>query len=200
MRLGWILLCLVSLTTVSEAARVTLSWTNPTTLVDDRPLVDLAGLRVSYGTTPGLYTTATDIDVATSVVLDGLTPGLEYVFAVQARRANGVLSAYSAEVRHVIAEESLDRLPPVVQITAPLDGQPVQRKRWMTIRVTAADDGELVGLSIAVNGQILCVAAASPAACDWQVPPAHQTHTILAEAWDQAGNHGWSAPVHVDAR
>lgn len=37
MRLGWILLCLVSLTTVSEAACVTLSWTNPTTLVDDRP-------------------------------------------------------------------------------------------------------------------------------------------------------------------
>lgn len=82
---------------------VTLSWTAPTTNVDGSALTDLAGYVVSYGLTPGAYTTTLNIVGAgsTSVVIEGFEPGTWY-FAMEAVNVPGTHSDYSNEAVAVL--------------------------------------------------------------------------------------------------
>jgi hypothetical protein len=87
--------------TVSNTATksVTLNWTKPTTNVDGTALTDLAGYTVSYGNTPGSYSTSLTLTggATTSAVVEGLAAGTWY-FVIKSRNTAGVESDYSGEV------------------------------------------------------------------------------------------------------
>jgi hypothetical protein len=75
----------------------TLTWTPPTTNEDGSPLNDLAGYRVYWGTTQGVYASSAVIDnpgTATYVV-DNLTPN-KYYFVATAVDTAGNESVFSA--------------------------------------------------------------------------------------------------------
>ncbi len=67
----------------AAAGTVSLSWNAPTANVDGTPLTDLAGYKLHYGTTSGVYTF--------SLVLGNVT---NYAFALPAGTYYFALSAY----------------------------------------------------------------------------------------------------------
>ena len=77
----------------------TVQWQAPTYNTDGTPITDLAGYRVSYGMSPGNYTTTLNVTGAmtTSAVVEGLGAG-SYYFVVQAVTTAGSVSDFSNEV------------------------------------------------------------------------------------------------------
>lgn len=73
-----------------------LSWTPRTTNVDGTALTNLAGYRISYGTSATALTQTVQVanPGATGYVISGLAPG-SYYFAVRAYTSNGTESALS---------------------------------------------------------------------------------------------------------
>lgn len=80
----------------------TLSWAVPTTKVDGTPLTDLAGYKVYFGTSPGVYTSIVVGDV-TSYQIDGLTKGQTYYFTVTAYDMKGLESDYAPVASKLIS-------------------------------------------------------------------------------------------------
>jgi hypothetical protein len=76
-----------------------LNWTAPTTNADGSPLLDLAGFRVYYGTTTGVYTSSVTVPgpASTSYSLSGMAAG-DYYMAVTAYDTSGNESIKSEEV------------------------------------------------------------------------------------------------------
>src|SRR5262245_14388833 len=72
----------------AEARLITLAW--------DASPDQVSGYRVSYGTTPGNYTTT--VDVGNVLTWQTNLPGAQYYFAVRAYDASGNLSPFSLEV------------------------------------------------------------------------------------------------------
>ena len=79
-----------------------LAWSAPTTNVDGTPLTDLAGFKVYYGTTPGVYTSIV-VGAVTSYNVVGLTKGQIYYFTVTAYDSSGYESDYAAMVSKLIS-------------------------------------------------------------------------------------------------
>jgi hypothetical protein len=81
-----------------------LSWARPTHNADGTLLTNLAGYRISYGTTPDALTKTVQVadPSATSYTINGLSPGT-YYFAVRAYgsdgRESGISSIVKKEVR-----------------------------------------------------------------------------------------------------
>ena len=75
----------------------TLSWTAPTQNEDGTTLADLAGYKIYWGTTPGVYTNSVTINDAglTTYVVDNLAPGT-YQFVATAVNSAGEESRYSS--------------------------------------------------------------------------------------------------------
>src|SRR5450631_3548271 len=67
---------------------------------------DIAGYKLSYGTTSGVYTTTIDVGNVTSYVVPVLG-GQTYYFVVQAYDTGGLLSAYSTEVPFTVAPATM---------------------------------------------------------------------------------------------
>jgi hypothetical protein len=78
----------------------TLSWEAPTVNTDGSALTNLGGYKIYYGTASGDYTNS--ISVATiglsTYVINGLTVGQRYFFAVTAVSTDGVEGPYSEEL------------------------------------------------------------------------------------------------------
>lgn len=74
----------------------TLSWEPPTENTDGTPLTDLAGYKIYYGTSPGVYSNTVQIDTPglTAYVVDNLVPAT-YYFVATAFNAAGVESETS---------------------------------------------------------------------------------------------------------
>ncbi len=72
---------------------VTLAW-------DPNTETDLAGYKVYYGTTTGVYTNATDVGNSTTKAITDLADGVQYFFAVTAYNTAGAESDYSAEISY----------------------------------------------------------------------------------------------------
>jgi hypothetical protein len=81
----------------------TLNWTPPTQNEDGSPLMDLAGYKIYWGTTPGQYTHSVKIENPgmSSYVVENLTPGT-YEFAATSFNMAGVESAYSNPATRVL--------------------------------------------------------------------------------------------------
>ena len=85
------------------SASVTLIWTPPTENTDGSPLLDLAGYRILYGTSPGNYPLAIDVNnpgLSTYVIVD-LLPDT-YYFVMTAVNSNGVESSPSSMVQKTV--------------------------------------------------------------------------------------------------
>ncbi|MDH3420012.1 MAG: putative Ig domain-containing protein [Gammaproteobacteria bacterium] len=82
----------------------TLSWQAPTTYEDGSPLNDLAGYRIYWGQVSGNY--PNDVIVMNpglaTFVVDNLTRGTTYYFAVKALNSNDVESTFSNEASKLI--------------------------------------------------------------------------------------------------
>jgi len=85
-----------------HAARVSVSWTAPTTSQDGTSLNDLAGYKVFYGLATRSYDVAVDVGLNTSAVLSDLEAGRTYFFAVTAYDASGNESVFSVEEAYTI--------------------------------------------------------------------------------------------------
>lgn len=83
------------------AGVVTLAWDAPIG-ENGKPVPDLAGYRVSYGTAVGSYATTVDIGTSTSCTVSDLPPGT-YYFTVTAYDSTGNESEYSNEASYTIA-------------------------------------------------------------------------------------------------
>ncbi|MDH3751768.1 MAG: putative Ig domain-containing protein, partial [Gammaproteobacteria bacterium] len=82
---------------------VTLNWTPPTENEDGTPLVDLAGYKFYWGTTPGVYTNSETVPSPgiSSYVIGNLVPGT-YEFVATSYDTSGVESVYSNPATKVV--------------------------------------------------------------------------------------------------
>lgn len=87
----------------SSNGSATLSWTPPTENTDNSALTDLAGYRIYYGSSSGVYPNSIDIsNPAISSYIIGNLSSNTYYFVITAYTANGVSSGYSNEVSKVV--------------------------------------------------------------------------------------------------
>ena len=82
------------------------------------PESDIAGYKLSYGTSSGSYTTTIDVGKVTSTVLT-VADGQKYYFAVRAYNSSGFTSSYSTEVS---ATASSATPPPSIASLSPVAG------------------------------------------------------------------------------
>jgi hypothetical protein len=87
---------------IPQTGSATLAWVQPSTNADGSPLTSLAGYKVYYGTSPGVYTSIVVGDI-TSYRIDGLVVGKTYYFTVTAYDASGNESDYSTVVSKLIS-------------------------------------------------------------------------------------------------
>ena len=106
-----VIVLLLSLSGVAQAATVTLTWDPPTTNADGTPLTDLAGYKVYHGTTSRTYGPPVDAGNVTSYTLTGIPEGVRY-FTVTAYDTSGNESTYSNEVQKQVV---IPPMPPALR-------------------------------------------------------------------------------------
>jgi hypothetical protein len=79
---------------------VTLAW-DPNAATGNSA-TNTAGYYLYMGTTNGIYIQVTDVKIATTYVVQNLTSGTTYYFAVTAYDSNGVQSPYSNQVSYTV--------------------------------------------------------------------------------------------------
>jgi hypothetical protein len=84
----------------STKGTLTVSWNPPTRNADGTPVTELTGYTLYYGPGSKAYTSRMSIDnpSATSAVIHGLQPGVDYYFVVASHNAAGQQSVLSPEV------------------------------------------------------------------------------------------------------
>jgi len=88
----------------APTSSVTVSWVPPTTNTDGTPVTALSGYKVYYGTASGQYSQSLAVasPTVTSVVVEGLSTGTTWYFALKAVSSSGVESAFSQEASKTI--------------------------------------------------------------------------------------------------
>jgi hypothetical protein len=86
----------------AEAGSATLSWQTPTTNVDGTQLTNLAGYKIHYGTSTGVYTNTVDVGKVNTYQIQNLTEGKTYFFTVTDYTTALVESGNSMEVSKAI--------------------------------------------------------------------------------------------------
>src|SRR5262245_24686845 len=95
-------LLLVVAATIAQSLRadsIVLAW-------DSNSEPDIAGYTVYYGESTGSYINSTNLGLVTTNLVEGLTPGLTYFFAVTAYNTNGLESDFSNEVSYQVPTNS----------------------------------------------------------------------------------------------
>jgi hypothetical protein len=89
----------------STAGNVTLGWAAPTENTNGTNLTNLGGYKIYYGTVSKQYSTTISVSspATLSYVIDALTVGQTYYFAVTAVSAAGIESSYSPEISATIS-------------------------------------------------------------------------------------------------
>ncbi|MGD9676507.1 MAG: hypothetical protein AB7V19_07480 [Candidatus Bipolaricaulia bacterium] len=106
----------------------TLNWIAPTQNVDGTPLTDLAGYRIYYGKTSGLYDGNLEVPVSSatsspvSLTLESELDDFWY-FAMTAYDTDGNESAYSNEVGKRLQVVVIDNRPPAPPVLQSVDMQ-----------------------------------------------------------------------------
>lgn len=92
-----------------------------------------------------------------------------------------------------------DTIPPQVTITSPTDGAIVSAVQQVV--TIAADESLILRTELYLDGVLAAVGAGSPFTYAWDTwSVANGTHTLLAQAYDAAGNKGTSLPVTIVVR
>jgi len=84
----------------TATTNITLSWYPPTDNTDGTPLTSLGGYKIYYGTNPQEYSNSIAVSNPglTTYVIDSLTVGATYYFAVTTVSQAGVESSLSPQV------------------------------------------------------------------------------------------------------
>lgn len=175
------------------AATVSLSW-------DANTESTLAGYKVYYiadsytlpfdGT--GAVEGASPVDVhnQTTATVSGVDLNRTYYFAVTAYDTSGVESPYSNIVT------ILEAVPPTVSLSSPANNTTVSGT--VSVVASASDNVGVTKAEFYVNGVLNASDTASPYVYSWDTSPlAAGSYTILAKAYDAAGNVGQSSAVSV---
>ncbi len=147
------------------------------------------GLTVAYGSATALLPS---LVVSHSQALGPLTPASLYHYRVKSRDAAGNLA-----VSQDSTFSTLDTIPPVVSLTAPLPGQTVAGS--IVVSASASDNVGVVGLQFRLDGSVLGAELMSPPySLSWNTAlAANGSHALTAVARDAAGNSTVSAVVNV---
>ena len=86
----------------AAAGTATLTWQQPTINEDGTPLTDLAGYKIYYGTSSGVYTNTIDVGNVLTYQIQSLADGVTYYFNVTAYNTGLLESAYATEVSKTI--------------------------------------------------------------------------------------------------
>jgi len=150
----------------------------------DSPARPFIGTGASQGDSP------VDAHNQTTATLSGLDPAHSYYFAVTAYNASGLESAYS----NIVFIPEL--ISPTVSISAPANNATVSG----TVSVTAAasDNVGVTTVEFYLNGVLQNTNTEAPYLYPWNTSAlAAGTYTLMAKAYDAAGNVGQSANVSV---
>ena len=93
---------LAAITVDGPKGNLTINWNLPVENTDKTPLIDLAGFRILYGTSPGVYTGSVNGGVVSSCTLQNLVKGRKYYLAVKAINTSGAESEASTEIVKVV--------------------------------------------------------------------------------------------------
>src|SRR5688572_24993115 len=98
-RAGLVVVALVLLGAAPSAHAINkqFNWVPPTLNADGTTLSDLAGYELSWGASPGNYSTVRNVGNVSTVIIDFPTAGLYYA-SVRALDLSGNRSVYSNEV------------------------------------------------------------------------------------------------------
>jgi hypothetical protein len=168
------------------AASVALQWD----AVSDS---DLAGYKVYYqanSSTMPFQGSIVDVKNQTSTTIGNLDPNNAYYFAVTAYNTSGVESSYSNVVN--IPE----MVSPTTSIVTPVSNASVSGT--VTINVSAIDNVGVTKVEYYVNGVVQDSATSSPYVFSWNSASLSSgSYTLIAKAYDAAGNVGQSNSVVV---
>lgn len=161
---------------------------------------DLSGYKVYYkadssslpfdGTGAGGGSSPIDVHNQTTSTVTGLDPNKTYYFAVTAYNASGIESEYSNIVK--IPESA----PPVISITFPANNATLSG----TVSVTAgaSDNVGVTKVEFYVNGVLQGTDTSTPYVYSWNTSAsAAGAYTLMAKAYDAAGNVGQSGNINV---
>lgn len=121
-------LCLAGNAFAAGTNSVSLAW-------DPNPEPDIAGYRLQYGTTSGVYPNVVNAGNATSATANGLNQGTTYYFAVVAYNSAGLPSPASAEVSYTVP------------------GSPNTAPTASSIALTVAEDGQASAALAGTDGE-----------------------------------------------
>ena len=188
--------CVFSMLTasVSQARDVTLQWS---------PSADtsVTGYKVYYNadsaSTPFKGTGAVqgvspyDAKKVTTTALTGLDPTRAYYFAITAYNSTGTESLYSNIVS--VAEAAA----PTVSITSPAANATISGT--VSVNATATDNVGVTKVEYYLNGTLKATDTATPYVYSLSTTSlASGTYTLVAKAYDAAGNIGQSSTVSVN--
>lgn len=188
--------CLFSMVgqTACFATTVVLQW-------DPDTDTDLSGYKVYYqtdsstqpfqGTGATQGATPVDIHNQTTATISGLDPAHAYYFAVTAYDTAGVESSYS----NIVSVPEL--VPPTVSLTSPAGNASVSG----TVSVTAgaSDNVGVTKVEFYVNGTLQATDVSTPYLYSWNTASlASGNYSLMAKAYDAAGNVGQSGTVSVN--
>jgi len=103
---------------IAIAGELILMWDPPTSNEDGSPLTDLAGYKLYYGTSSGVYGTNLDIGNDITYKLSNLEDGISYYFAVTAYDTSDNESNFSNEVSKVMLGTPLGNIDLTSSISA----------------------------------------------------------------------------------
>jgi chitinase len=179
--------------TTSQAKDVTLQW-------DPEADSSVIGYRVYYnadsanlpfsGTGAVQGTSPIDVNNLTSSTVNGLDPNSSYYFTVTAYNASGAESSYSNIVN---VSESV---PPVVSITSPVPNATINGT--VSVTVSATDNVGVTKVEFYLNGILQTTDTSIPYLYSLNTSSlASGTYSLMAKAYDAAGNIGQSSAVSV---
>lgn len=95
---------------------------------------------------------------------------------------------------------AIDRTPPSVTITFPVNNSTVSRNSNVTITANASDNIGVIKVDFLINNSLKCTDTTSPYSCAWKVPNVKNAqYTLTAKAYDAAGNNA-SNSINVAAK
>jgi chitinase len=160
----------------------------------------LAGYKVYYQadssvqpfTGTGATQGASPVDVLklTTATISGLDPAHAYYFAITAYNTSGVESAYS----NIVFVPEL--ISPTISLGSPANNATVSGT--VSVTASASDNVGVTKVEFYVNGVLQSSDTATPYGYSWNTSSlASGTYTLMAKAYDAAGNVGQSTNVAV---
>jgi hypothetical protein len=95
----------------------------------------------------------------------------------------------------------IDTTPPTVTITSPQNGATIARNTTVNITANATDLSGINKVEFYVNNILKCTDTSTPYSCAWSIPnPKGTTYSLVAKAYDIAGNIASSSTITVTSR